>query len=194
MPPLEQWERFFDAGGILEALGCRDLSGDVVEFGCGYGTFTLPAACRASGTVFALDIDPLMVAATAGRAQRAGIRNVVAQQRDFDVDGCGRPACSATYVMLFNILHLQEPLGLLQEAHRVLRPDAILGMLHWRRDASTPRGPPLEIRPSAEQCRLWAEATGFRWIRTPQLPRSPWHWGMMLERPQGRRVPADAGR
>ncbi|HSY06021.1 MAG TPA: class I SAM-dependent methyltransferase [Steroidobacteraceae bacterium] len=194
MPPLEQWERFFDPGSILEALGCRDLSGDVVEFGCGYGTFAIPAAHRASGTVYALDIDPLMVAATTERAQRAGTPNVVAERRDFVVGGCGRPACSTSYVMLFNILHLQEPLGLLQEAHRVLRPGAILGILHWKRDASTPRGPPLEMRPSAEQCRLWGKAAGFRWIGTPQLPGSPWHWGMMLARPPDRRVATDAGR
>jgi len=194
MPPLEEWERFFDPEGIVEALGCRALSGDVVEFGCGYGTFTLPAAHRTCGTVYALDIDPLMVTATARRAQRAGTANVVAQRRDFVLGGSGRPARSTAYVMLFNILHLQEPLGLLQEAHRVLRSGAILGILHWKRDASTPRGPPLQIRPSAEQCRLWGEAAGFRWIATPQLPGSPWHWGMMLERLQGRRVAGDAGR
>jgi len=182
MPPLEQWERFFDPEGILETLGCRDLSGDVLEFGCGYGTFTIPAARRASGRVYALDIDPLMVAATAERARRAGIHNVVAEQRDFVFGGSARAACSTAYVMLFNILHLEDPLSLLRETHRVLRPGAILGVLHWKPDATTPRGPPLEIRPAPQQCRQWGEAAGFRWLRTPELPGSPWHWGMMLER------------
>lgn len=60
MPALEQWESYFDIVAILESLGCRDLSGDAVEFGCGYGTFTIPLARRIQGTVFALDIDPLM--------------------------------------------------------------------------------------------------------------------------------------
>jgi SAM-dependent methyltransferase len=182
MPPLEQWERFFDPEGILETLGCRDLSGNVLELGCGYGTFTIPAARRACGRVYALDIDPLMVAATAERARRAGVHNVVAEQRDFVLGGSARAACSTAYVMLFNILHLEDPLSLLREAHRVLRPGAILGVLHWKPDAVTPRGPPLEIRPSPEQCRQWGQAAGFRWTRTPELPGSPWHWGMMLER------------
>ncbi len=44
MPAAEQWESYFDPAGILKSLGCRGLNGDVVEFGCGYGTFTIPAA------------------------------------------------------------------------------------------------------------------------------------------------------
>ncbi|HET9330517.1 MAG TPA: class I SAM-dependent methyltransferase, partial [Steroidobacteraceae bacterium] len=82
VPEQERWESFFEAGAVLDALGCRALTGDVVEFGCGYGTFAIPAARRTSGTVFALDIDPLMVAATAARAGGAGLRNVSAVQRD----------------------------------------------------------------------------------------------------------------
>jgi SAM-dependent methyltransferase len=182
MPPPEQWESFFDAAAILDVLGCSSSAGDVVEFGCGYGTFTIPAARRVSGTVYAIDIDPLMVATTADRAARAGTRNVVAQERDFVVDGCGRAARSAEYVMLFNVLHLDDPVSLLREAYRVLRPQGIVGLMHWKRDAGAPRGPPLEIRPSPEQCQRWAEAAGLKCVRTQELPGSPWHWGMLLER------------
>ena len=67
MPAVEQWESYFDVVGILESLGCRDSSGDAIELGCGYGTFTVPLARRIRGTVFALDIDPVMVATTAAR-------------------------------------------------------------------------------------------------------------------------------
>ena len=31
------------------------MSGDAIEFGCGYGTFTIVAAQRTLGTVYALD-------------------------------------------------------------------------------------------------------------------------------------------
>jgi ribosomal protein L11 methylase PrmA len=55
----------------LERLKCGDLPGNVVEFGCGYGTFTIAAARRASGIVDALDIDPSMVSATIDRATQA---------------------------------------------------------------------------------------------------------------------------
>jgi hypothetical protein len=43
------------------------------------------------------------------------------ETRDIVTDGCGRPDASATFVMLFNILHIEDPVSLLREAHRVLR-------------------------------------------------------------------------
>lgn len=182
MPERERWEEFFDAAAILDALGCRSVSGDAVEFGCGYGTFTLPAAARVSGSVYALDIEPDMVAATRERASQAKLSNVIAQQRDFVLQGSGRPGASVRYAMLFNILHLEQPLPLLRETHRVLVPGGRLGVLHWKRDPATPRGPPLSIRPEPADCRSWTEAVGLRWLATPELPGSPWHWGMIFER------------
>jgi SAM-dependent methyltransferase len=183
MPAIEQWESYFDPAGILDSLGFRHLSGDVIEFGCGYGTFTLAAASRISGRVHALDIDPVMVASTAVRASRSGLNNVVAEQRDFVENGCGREAQSASVALLFNILHIEDPVGLLKEAHRVLRVGGLVGVIHWNYDVRTPRGPSLTIRPRPEQCRGWAEEAGLRWMRDQVLPGSPWHWGMVLERP-----------
>jgi SAM-dependent methyltransferase len=182
MPPLELWESFFDPPAILAALGCRDLSGDVLELGCGYGTFTIPAAAQVRGTVYALDIDPAMVAITADRAARGRLSNVVAELRDFVAAGSGRPAGSVRFVMLFNILHLEDPVALLRETYRSLRPDGTVGVVHWKRSAATPRGPALDIRPSPEQCRRWAEEARLRWVRTEELTGSPWHWGMVLMR------------
>lgn len=98
MPPVEQWESYFDAAGILESLGCNHLSGDAIEFGCDYGAFTILAAQRLSGTVYALDIDPFMVAATLARVSQADLKNVVVEQRDFLVDGCGRAPRSASFI------------------------------------------------------------------------------------------------
>lgn len=182
--PSKLWEGFFESDKVLEALGCRGLPGDVVEFGCGYGTFTIAAACRVSGTVYALDIDPLMVRATIDRAAQAGVRNVAVEARDFVSQGCGRPDASVSFVMLFNILHIEDPIILLCEAHRVLRVGGVAGVIHWRHDIETPRGPSLEIRPRPVQCRAWAEQAGLRWRSSLDLPNSPWHWGMVLECPR----------
>lgn len=155
----------------------------MVEFGCGYGHFTIPAARNVTGTVYALDIDPVMVRATKRRADDAGVANVVAEVRDFAADGCGRPDGSVGHVMLFNILHIEDPVGLLREAFRVLVPGGNAGIIHWKPDQATPRGPSLAIRPTMEQCREWGEAAGFRFVRGEDLCCCSWHWGMVLERP-----------
>ena len=182
MPMVEQWESYFDASGVLDSLGCREVAGDAVEFGCGYGTFTIPLARSVLGTVFALDIDPLMVAATAARSQRARLTNITIEQRDFVTQGCGRDSGSAGLVLLFNILHIEDPVKLLKEAHRVLHPRGQVAIVHWIHDVRTPRGPPLDVRPKPEQCRAWGEQAGLRWVRDQALPGSPWHWGMVLEK------------
>lgn len=54
MPDEEMWTTFFDAEAILGAFGIGGEVGDLLEFGCGYGTFTLEAARMVSGMVHAL--------------------------------------------------------------------------------------------------------------------------------------------
>jgi len=181
MPDEAYWESFFNPECIVSKLDCS--GGDVVEFGSGFGLFTIPAAKRVSGTVYALDIDPAMVAATKARAVDAGCANIVAQERDFLADGTGMPDCGAAYAMLFNILHIAEAKDLLRETYRVLAPGGRAGVIHWKRNESTPRGPSLSIRPSQEQCREWAERAGLRFVRGEDLCCCSWHWGMVVEKP-----------
>jgi ubiquinone/menaquinone biosynthesis C-methylase UbiE len=183
MPDDSYWETFFNPRCILERMDCVGPCGDVVEFGCGYGTFTVPAAESITGNVFALDIESDMVAATTQRASRAGLANVSAEVRDFVATGCGRADESVGYVMLFNILHIEDPVGLLREAHRVLVPGGCAGVMHWRTDIPTPRGPSMPIRPTAEQCRTWGEAAGLEFVRDESLCCCSWHWGMVMRRP-----------
>ena len=182
MPPAEQWEDYFDAAGIVETLCGTAVMGDAVEFGCGYGTFTIPCARRISGTLHAMDIDPQMVASTSARVARHRVQNARIEQRDFVSDGCGCESESVSRALLFNILHIENPVALLKEAYRALRPGGSVAIVHWNYDADTPRGPPLDIRPRPDQCRAWAEEAGFAWGRNPPLPRSPWHWGMVMVR------------
>lgn len=167
---------------MVSRLDCTGPCGDVAEFGCGYGTFTLPAARLVSGRVFAFDIEPELVAATARKAERAGLSNVVAAVRDFAAEGCGLPDGSVGCVMLFNILHIEDPVGLLREARRVLAPGGTAVVVHWRTDVDTPRGPPPSIRPRPEQCRAWGEEAGLAFVRYESLCCCSWHWGLVLRR------------
>lgn len=183
MPDEKMWEGYFDARHILARLDFADSTADVVEFGCGYGTFTIAAARLTSGTVHALDIEPEMLRATATRAESLGLTNVRTVRRDFVGDGTGLSDESVGYAMLFNILHAEDPVGLLREAHRVLRPGGEVGVIHWVYDAATPRGPDLRIRPRPEQCRAWVQQAGFE-LAIPLVSLPPYHYGLVGRRPR----------
>lgn len=181
MPDAAMWGTFFDVEAALDQLDCRDVA-DVVEFGCGYGHFTVSAARRSSGRVFAFDIEAEMVEFTRQVLVEVGLSHVVVAQRDFMTDGTGLRAAEADYVLAFNILHIEQPHLLLQEVARVLKPSGRLAVIHWKFDKQTPRGPSLAIRPTMEQCRAWAEAAGFEFVHGGDLAGCPWHWGMVLKR------------
>ena len=181
MPDEAYWATFFDPEKLLRRLLPAGVHrGDIVEFGCGYGTFTLPAARSTSGVVTGLDIEPEMVACVRKKVLEAGVTNVVATVRDFVADGTGLADESQSHAMIFNLLHLEQPLVLLREARRVLMPGASLSVMHWRSDMPTPRGPSLAIRPSPEQCATWLHDAAFRSVEPVELEdASPYHFGLV---------------
>ncbi len=111
-------------------------------------------------------------------AKKHGLNNIVTIQRDFMEEGSGLPNESVDYVMLFNILHLEKPLILIDEAKRILREGGGLGIIHWNYDPKTPRGPSMDIRPKPEQCIKWAEDAGFS--NSVQYDLKPYHFGIVL--------------
>jgi SAM-dependent methyltransferase len=184
MPDVDYWATFFDAeSAIIRLLGEEILSGDIVEFDCGYGTFTFPAARRTSGTLTTFDIEPEMVGRVRQSANEEGLANIRAEERDFVASGTGLPEGSQSHAMIYNLLHLENPLGLLGEARRVLRDGGKLSVMHWRSDIPTPRGPSLEIRPTPEQCRAWIEEAGFTSVRRIDLEDCcRYHFGLVASR------------
>lgn len=182
MPDEEMWAGFFAPEQILEKLSLFSSTGDVVEFGCGYGTFSIPAAKIVSGVVYAIDIESEMIVLTARKARQAGLVNVRTLLRDFVAEGTGLVSGSVDYVMLFNILHTEHPELLLNEASRILTPNGRLAIIHWNYDATTPRGPSMEIRPRPEQCRAWAEAAGFELQPPGLIELPPYHCGLLFNK------------
>jgi len=182
MPDEQMWSGFFDADFILRCFGLHLGVRDVVEFGCGYGTFTLAAARVAEGTVYALDIEPEMVAVVQEKCNSAKIRNVQASVRDFVGQGTGLADNSADAALLFNILHHEQPVALMTEACRILRPGGVLAAIHWNHDPSTPRGPSLEIRPRPEQCLAWGVAAGFVCGAGNRFDFPPYHYGLLFNK------------
>lgn len=176
MPDETYWESLFDVPLILARLGIERFH-DMAELGCGYGTFTVPIARSILGTLYTYDIDPAMVSRTQQRG--AGLR-IVAATRDVLETGFG---VIADAVLLFNILHCEEPLRLLQHAADSLKSGGEVQVIHWRYDAATPRGPSLEIRPKPEQIIEWARQTGRLQPVGDVIDLPPWHYGVRLYGP-----------
>ncbi len=181
MPSEAMWRSFFRPAEALRALGLRADAGNVVDLGCGYGTFTIPAARIVAGTVHAFDIEPSMIQATVRKADAARCLNVRPYLRDFVTDGTGLADSSVDYVMLFNLLHAERPEQLLDESRRVLVAGGRLAIMHWNHDPTTPRGPPMEIRPRPGDCARWAAAAGFR-IVCAHIDLPPYHYGVIAAR------------
>lgn len=182
MPEEAYWERLLNVDLILDRLGVDASLGQVVELGCGYGTFTLPVARRISGRLLALDIEPAMVERTRQRLAAAGLINVDCRVRDVVRDGFGCAPDSQDACLLFNILHCEQPVPLLAAAARVVRPGGQVLVIHWRCDPATPRGPSLDIRPRPEQIIAWAGQTGLLEVVAPVIDLPPWHYGLRFRR------------
>ena len=135
MPPEGTWNAFFKPAEALATLGIDRGVKDVADFGCGYGTFAIPAAKAVSGTVYAIDFEEEMTSATAKKAAENGMHNVKALRSDLLTEGSGLPKNSVDFVLLFNILHAERPETLLNEAHRILRPKGRIAIMHWIPDA-----------------------------------------------------------
>lgn len=178
MPDKDMWEGFFSPTQVLEILGLDSGVYDAMEFGCGYGTFTIPAAKMLSGKLFAFDIEPDMVEMTKNEAAKEGIINIEAAVRDFMADGTGLEPESIDYAMLFNILHLDNPVSLLLEANRILKKGGKVSIIHWNYDPKTPRGPSMDIRPKPEDCIEWAKKVGF--AEPKQFDLKPYHYGIVM--------------
>lgn len=182
MPEQAYWEGLFDVPAILDALGVDAAVRDAVEIGCGYGTFTLPVAQRIAGTLHAFDIEPDMIRCTAERVRQGGVGNVQLQQRDVLTDGFGLAPASVDAVLLFNILHTEEPERLLRLSAEAVCVGGRLLVIHWRSDVTTPRGPAIAIRPRPEQIAGWAASVGGLAMERPAVIVEPWHFALSLRK------------
>jgi SAM-dependent methyltransferase len=181
MPAEDMWASFFDVDMILSELQINSYINDLVEVGCGYGTFTIPAAKKISGNLYAYDIEESMIEIVNQEIKNRFINNVILEQRDILTQTTGLADDSVDYVMLFNILHHDSPLDFFIEAYRILKPNGKVGILHWRSDVETPRGPHLNIRPKPDQILQWIDKQKFSIYEEPIIIE-PYHFGLILSR------------
>jgi len=144
------------------------------DIGCGPGYFTLPVAERvgAAGRVYALDIQPEMLAELERRARARGLENVRPLR-------CGErelplPSASVDAACLANVFHeLEAPVAFLSEVRRILRPGGRLILIDWK-PIETPMGPPPGERVPPEAVGQALREAGF--VRWKEHDIYPFHY------------------
>ena len=179
MPDEAYWSTLFDITRIVDWLNLENTTAPIVEIGCGYGTFTVPIAMATNTEVYAFDIEPPMIETAQKNARQSGVRNVRFSLRDIIEEGTGLESGSAGMVLLFNILHFDESRILLEEASRLLKPNGVVAIVHWRKDIETPRGPRIHLRP--DQHTILDSVKGLDlYFNGNSTILEPYHWGIQL--------------
>ena len=181
MPEETKWNDFFNTDLLLSELNIDSQIVDLVEIGSGYGTFTIPTAKLIQGKLYAFDIEDEMIENLNQKIRNQQIDNIVLEKRDILAHTTELPENSIDYVMLFNILHHDLPLDFINEAYRILKPKGKIGIIHWRSDVSTPRGPDLNIRPKPDQIVNWFDKHKFHIDKKPFIIE-PYHFGLIISK------------
>jgi ubiquinone/menaquinone biosynthesis C-methylase UbiE len=167
---VERWEKVFDdperdrwqrPGHVVEKLGLAP-GARVADLGAGTGYFVrhLAAAVGPDGAVYAVDIEPKMVAHLRDRADAEGTDNVTPLLAS--ASNPRLPAASLDVILIVDTFHhLDGRLDYLQRLRRALRPSGRIAIVDWKKK-SLPVGPPMDHKIAREQVVAEMEAAGYR--------------------------------
>jgi len=122
---------------VLERIGIRRGQA-VLDFGCGSGTYTIPAAkiVGERGRVYALDKDKEALDALMQRGESAGLKNIERIKTSGEIK-IGLTDESVDVVLLFDVFHsfyfpqADDRRRLLGELYRIMKPSAFLSISVW---------------------------------------------------------------
>ena len=112
---------------VLEETGIKP-GFTVLDYGCGPGSYITATAelVGKSGKIYALDIHPLAIQKVQNIASKKHLTNVETVCSDYKT---GLPDKSIDVVLLYDTFHsLSDPNGVLEELHRVLKPEGVLSL------------------------------------------------------------------
>lgn len=181
MPEEKMWEQFFDANKIFNELEINNEIEKLVDLGFGYGTFTIPASKKIKGKVYAYDIEEVLIQNLKSKLKKNNINNVTIVKKDFISEGTKFQNEEVDFVMLFNILHAERSTDILGEAYRILKKNGKIGIIHWKYDSNTPRGPSMKIRPKPEDLKDILIKCGFN-ILKHNINLPPYHYGILAQK------------
>jgi ubiquinone/menaquinone biosynthesis C-methylase UbiE len=154
---------------IMDELGIGEGS-VVADLGAGGGWFTVRLAYRVgrSGRVYAEDIQPQMIEAIKRRVAREQLANVtpiMGKPADPDL-----PAPVDAVLIVDAYAEMVDPVTLLRNVARSLKPQGRIGIVNFRKDGHGP-GPPMDERVDPERVIRDAEAAGLQLLSRPQFLR-----------------------
>lgn len=183
MPDEQMWDSFFNPTQILSRLDINRNVNTLIDIGCGYGTFLIPVAKLVKGKVIGIDIENEMIETCNQKVIEYGAKNIVLLHGDISKEQTLKDLeqykGEIDYISLFNILHCEQPLDLLNAAYQILNNNGKIGVIHWKYE-NTPRGPSMEIRPTPETINGWALKSGFVLDKYVELP--PYHYGLVFSK------------
>jgi ubiquinone/menaquinone biosynthesis C-methylase UbiE len=160
-PDRDAWQK---PDLIMDALRIADGS-VVADLGAGGGWFTVRLARRVgpNGLVYAEDIQPQMIEAIERRVAREGLRNVRTVQGT-PTDPRLPPGRLDAVLIVDTYNELEDPVALLRNVARALKPRGLVGIVEFRKDGGGP-GPEPEERVDEARVVREAEAAGLVLVR-----------------------------
>lgn len=154
----------------------------VVHLGCGPGFYLLPAAkfVGSAGKAIGVDVRTDMLAEVENRARQQNVAGIVSTiKANLEAPGgSGVAEASCDWVLVANILHQSDPVKILTEAKRVVRPSGNIVVVEWD-VVATPMGPPPATRLSKDE--VMAFAASLELTTTKHFAPSPYHYGLVLK-------------
>lgn len=160
-PDRDAWQK---PDEVMRALGIAD--GSVVgDLGAAGGWFTVRLArfVGPNGLVYAEDVQRQMIEAIERRVKREGLPNVRTVLGDTK-DPRLPPGRLDAILIVETYPEMEDPVTLLRNAARALKPQGRIGIIDYRKDGLGP-GPPLEDRVDPDTIVRDANAAGLRLLK-----------------------------
>lgn len=143
---------------ILTKLNIKEED-TVCDLGAGNGYFTIPIAGLTHSDVYAVDVEPKMLALLKERAKEAGITTI--KYKVADIAHTGLPDGSINRVISSFVMHEVPDLdAVIMEIKRILHSEGQALILDWEQVESE-SGPPVHVRISSEDLKKAFQAKGF---------------------------------
>ncbi len=125
-----------NASKMLSEVGIGEGQ-SVLDFGCGSGTYSIPAAglVGRNGRIYSLDVSRGALEKLSIKAEKEGLDNIVTLLSSGNVD---IPIDNETlnHVLLIDVLQeISDKEPLLEEIHRILKPDGLMTVYPMHIDA-----------------------------------------------------------